>query len=103
MRKYEIIETGFDRNRQGSKDSNPEKGGLVHVVRTLDCKGLSCPEPVLNVIDALIKLETGDVIVMYSTDPGSMPDMAAWAKRTGNRIVDQKQEDDVYTFYIEKK
>ncbi|MEE8429732.1 MAG: sulfurtransferase TusA family protein [Candidatus Desulfatibia sp.] len=75
----------------------------MDVTKVLDCKGLSCPEPILNIKMALGDLNSGDIVEMTATDPGSVNDMASWAKRTGNEIVDQNQEGDIYTFYVKKK
>lgn len=75
----------------------------MDVAKVLDCKGLSCPEPILNIKRMMGELNSGDIVEMHATDPGSVNDMASWAKRTGNPIVEQKQEGDVYIFYVKKK
>lgn len=70
--------------------------------KTLDCKNLSCPEPILHTKMAINELSSGQILQMQATDPGSVNDMAAWAKRTGNPIVEQSEESGVFTFYIKK-
>lgn len=75
----------------------------MQVAKTLDCKGLCCPEPILNVKAAMGEVKSGDIVEMMATDAGSVNDMASWAKRTGNTIVEQKQEGNVFTFYVKKK
>lgn len=70
--------------------------------KTLDCKGLSCPEPVLKTKMAMNELQSGQVLEMLSTDPGSANDIAAWAKRTGNEILETAEADGVWTFFIKK-
>jgi len=75
----------------------------MQVARVLDCKGLTCPEPILNIRLAINELKPGEIVEMQATDPGSIADMDSWSKRTGNQIVEQRQEDDVYIFYVEKK
>jgi tRNA 2-thiouridine synthesizing protein A len=40
---------------------------------------------------------------MIATDPGSVNDMAAWSRRTGNELVRQQQSDGDFVFYLRKK
>ena len=70
--------------------------------KTLDCKGLSCPEPVLKTKLAINGMQSGQVLEMIATDPGSANDVPAWAKRTGNQILESKQEGGVWKFLIKK-
>ena len=49
----------------------------------LDCRGMNCPLPILKTKKAIEKLQTGQVLKMTATDPGSANDMAAWSARTG--------------------
>lgn len=70
--------------------------------KTIDCKGLSCPEPILHTKMAINQLTSGQILEVMATDPGSINDMGAWAKRTGNPIVEQAQEGNVYHFFIKK-
>ena len=68
----------------------------------LDCSGLNCPLPVLKTKKAMDDLASGQVLKMVSTDPGSVNDIAAWVKRTGNELLESVAEDDQYTFYLKK-
>ena len=68
----------------------------------LDCKGLSCPLPVIKTKKAIDGMKIGQVLEMIATDPGSMNDMAAWSHRTGQQIVEQREENGTFVFYIKK-
>ena len=70
--------------------------------KVLDCTGLLCPMPVVKTKKALKDLEVGQVLEMVSTDPGSMPDMNAWAKQTGHELVEAKDQGDKFIFFIKK-
>ncbi|MBF0170579.1 MAG: sulfurtransferase TusA family protein [Nitrospinae bacterium] len=70
--------------------------------KVIDCKGLSCPEPILHTKMAINGLSSGQILQVSATDPGSINDMAAWAKRTGNPIVEQSETAGVFTFFIKK-
>jgi tRNA 2-thiouridine synthesizing protein A len=55
--------------------------------RDLDVKGLNCPLPILRTKKALAEMETGQVLRVQATDPGSVKDFAAFAKQTGNELL----------------
>ncbi len=70
--------------------------------KSLDCKGLSCPEPILKTKIAMNELQSGQVLEMFSTDPGSANDIVAWAKRTGNDLLETNENNGVWQFFIKK-
>lgn len=72
------------------------------IARTLDLKGLSCPLPIAKTAQAIRDLHAGDLIEVYATDPGSVPDFAAWCTTTGHELVERTEDDGVYRFVIRK-
>ncbi|RMD95592.1 MAG: sulfurtransferase TusA family protein, partial [Calditrichaeota bacterium] len=48
------------------------------------------------------ELNVGDILEMIATDPGSIPDMQAWARQTKHELLEAKEEDSVYRFIIKK-
>ena len=56
----------------------------------LDTRGLNCPLPILKTKKALTSMQSGQVIKVVSTDPGSVRDFAAFAKQTGNELLSQE-------------
>ncbi len=70
--------------------------------QVLDAKGLSCPLPILRTKKAVEGLAKGQILKVETTDPGSKNDMASWAKRTGNEIVNTAEGSGVFTFFIKK-
>ncbi len=73
------------------------------IAKTLDLKGLSCPLPIAKTAQAIRELRSGELIEALATDPGSVPDFAAWCRSTGNELVEQTEEGGVYRFLIRKK
>lgn len=71
--------------------------------RDLDVKGLNCPLPILRTKKALAEMETGQVLRVQATDPGSLKDFPAFAKQTGNDLVEQKEVNRVFEFYLKCK
>jgi len=75
---------------------------MAEVAKTLDASGLACPMPVVRTRQAIDQLAPGEVLEVISTDRGSLQDIPAWAGSTGNRIVEQTDGGDRFTFLIEK-
>lgn len=69
----------------------------------LDCRGMNCPLPILKTKKAIDTLDSGQVLRMTATDPGSIPDVAAFSKRTGHEILEQSEGGGEYSFLIRKK
>lgn len=62
----------------------------MNIDQELDTRGLNCPLPILKTKKALTSMQTGQVIKVVSTDPGSLRDFAAFAKQTGNELLSQE-------------
>lgn len=69
----------------------------------LNCEGELCPGPVIKVAKAMKGLQIGQVLEIRATDPGSLPDMDAWTRQTGNELVARHEANGVYTFYVRRK
>ncbi len=68
----------------------------------LDCRGTLCPMPVIRLSQAIKKIGVGQVIEMLTTDPGSVPDMEAWSKQTGQALLRRNEREGVFTFYVRR-
>jgi tRNA 2-thiouridine synthesizing protein A len=68
----------------------------------LDLTGLSCPLPIAKTAQAIRGLRAGDLVEVTATDPGSVPDFAAWCTTTGNTLVEQDSSEGVFRFVIRK-
>lgn len=71
--------------------------------KVLDCKGLNCPMPVIKTKKALDGMQSGEVLKMISSDKGSKADVAAFASRTGNELLEMKEEGGTFVFFLKKK
>lgn len=71
--------------------------------RELDVKGLNCPLPILRTKKALSEMESGQVLRVLATDPGSVKDFAAFARQTGNELLEQSEESSVFEYFIKRK
>ncbi len=71
--------------------------------RTLDCRGLLCPMPIVKTGKEIKSLAPGQVLKVVTTDRGAIADMPAFAKDTGNSLLEWHQEGSDLVFYIRKE
>jgi tRNA 2-thiouridine synthesizing protein A len=69
----------------------------------VDARGLNCPMPIVKTAQAVKAMASGQTVEVLATDAGSVKDFAAWAKTTGNTIVEQTADGGVYRFLMLKK
>ena len=70
---------------------------------TLDCRGLMCPMPIVKLARKIKEMQVEKVVELIADDPGSKEDVPAWTQRTGNELVEMRQEGSIFYFYIRKK
>jgi tRNA 2-thiouridine synthesizing protein A len=68
----------------------------------LDASGLNCPLPILRAKKTLNAMDSGQVLHVIATDPGSVKDFDAFAKQTGNELMESKEEGGKFHFLIKK-
>ena len=71
--------------------------------KELDARGLNCPLPILRAKKALNDMQSGQVLKILATDPGSVKDFQAFAKQTGNDLLSQAEADKLFTFFLKRK
>ena len=71
--------------------------------REVDARGLNCPLPILRTKKALNDMASGQVLRVLATDPGAVRDFEAFARQTGNPLLEQGQQADVYFFLLRRK
>ena len=76
---------------------------MVEVDVLLDAKGMYCPMPIVKLKKATKTMESGQVLKLVATDPGSTRDVPAWANKTGAEILETSEENGEYTFIIKVK
>ena len=75
----------------------------LEIIQHVDARGLSCPMPIVKTALAIKKVEPGALLEVLATDPGSVKDFAAWARSTGNELVEQSADAGVYRFVLRRK
>jgi tRNA 2-thiouridine synthesizing protein A len=74
----------------------------MKVDMTVDYKGLFCPMPIVKISKDIKGIEVGQMVEVLADDPGSKADMQAWARQTGHEMLEMKEEDGVFKFYVRR-
>ncbi|WP_026922130.1 sulfurtransferase TusA family protein [Mycoavidus cysteinexigens] len=75
----------------------------MHFDKEVDARGLICPLPILRAKKALADMQSGQILKVLATDPGAPRDFAAFAKQTGNQIIEVSTQDKVFTFLMRRR
>ncbi|MEZ5608725.1 MAG: sulfurtransferase TusA family protein [Burkholderiaceae bacterium] len=75
----------------------------MDITKDVDARGLNCPLPILKAKKALSELHSGDLLRVISTDPGSVRDFQAFAKQTGNELVEQQSTPDEFVHVLRRR
>ena len=71
--------------------------------KDLDTRGLNCPLPILRTKKALADLQSGQVLRIVATDPGSVKDFETFSKQTGHPLLSYSEANGEFTFLMKKK
>ncbi len=75
----------------------------MDVHKELDTRGLNCPLPILKTKKTLSEMQSGEVLRVVSTDPGSIRDFQAFARQTGNELVEQSSGDTEFVHILRRR
>jgi TusA-related sulfurtransferase len=75
----------------------------MDVQKEVDARGLNCPLPILKAKKALAELNSGDLLRVLATDPGSVRDFQAFARQTGNELLEQNQAGSDYSHILRRR
>lgn len=69
----------------------------------VDARGLNCPLPILRAKKALSGLQSGEILKIIATDPGSKRDFQAFAKQTGNELLQIDETPNEWSFFLKRR
>ncbi|TDP09795.1 TusA-related sulfurtransferase [Roseateles asaccharophilus] len=75
----------------------------MDIHKELDTRGLNCPLPILKAKKALAEMESGQLLKVVATDPGSTRDFQAFARQTGNELVEQSSQGDEFIHVLKRR
>jgi tRNA 2-thiouridine synthesizing protein A len=76
---------------------------MMQFDKEIDTSGLNCPLPILKAKKALTDMQSGQVLKVVATDPGSWRDFEAFARQTGNELVLQEKADASFIFGLKRR
>ena len=76
---------------------------MVPYDREVDARGLNCPLPILRTKKTLNDMSSGQVLRILATDPAAVRDFQAFAKQTGNHLLQYGEQDGAFFFLLERK
>ena len=71
--------------------------------REVDARGLNCPLPILRTKKMLNGMKSGELVQILATDPASVRDFQAFAKQTGNELVEHGERDGAFYFLLKRR
>jgi len=74
----------------------------IQADHTLDAKGLSCPMPLLRTKKEIGKLNSGQILEVLGTDPGSRNDLPGWCAKSGHEFLGEREDEGFIHFFIKK-
>ena len=74
----------------------------MKIDKELDTRGLNCPLPILKAKKALTDMTSGQLLKVLATDSGSLRDFQAFAKQTGNELVEQQTVGEEYIHVLRR-
>ncbi len=75
---------------------------MTTITRVLDTTGLNCPVPILRTKKEISSLAPGEVLKLIATDPGSVKDVEAFCRQTGNELLESQQDGNAFVFLLRK-
>jgi TusA-related sulfurtransferase len=75
----------------------------MQVDKEIDTRGLNCPLPILKAKKALAEIDSGQILKVVATDPGSVRDFQAFARQTGHELVEQTSSGDEFVHCLKKR
>ncbi|MDF1485043.1 sulfurtransferase TusA family protein [Ramlibacter sp. H39-3-26] len=75
----------------------------MEISKEIDTRGLNCPLPILRAKKALAELASGQLLKVVATDPGSLRDFQAFARQTGNELVEQQTVGEEFVHVLRRR
>lgn len=75
----------------------------LEIAAHVDARGLTCPMPIVRTALALKSLRSGELVEVLATDAGSINDFEAWARTTGNELIESDAHAGIYRFVLRRR
>ncbi len=71
--------------------------------KCLDLSGLRCPHLLIAAIEALQTLPPDHILQITATDLNAPSSLSAWARQSGNPLLDVYPENDHFIFLLQRR
>lgn len=75
----------------------------MEIHKEIDTRGLNCPLPILKAKKALAGMVSGELLKVVATDTGSLRDFQAFARQTGNELVEQQTQGSEFIHILRRR
>jgi TusA-related sulfurtransferase len=69
----------------------------------IDCRGLPCPRPIIELAKALPGVEVGGLLAVVADDPAARHDVPAWCRLRGQEYVGEETAEDGTPRYVVRR
>jgi len=74
----------------------------IEVSSTVDARGSACPGPLLEAKKGIGKVRVGEILEIYSNDPGTFKDIPVWAKKVGHEYLGSLKADGYDKIFVKR-
>jgi tRNA 2-thiouridine synthesizing protein A len=74
----------------------------TQTAQQVDARGLVCPMPTIRLGQAIRRVEMGQLVEIWTDDPGSKENMAAWCRNTGHELIEQSSDESTFTYVVRR-
>jgi len=94
---------GAAAGQAGDRSGRGLRATTMEAQKEIDTRGMNCPLPILKAKKALAEMSSGDVLKVVATDPGSVRDFQAFARQTGNELLEQTSANDEFVHFLRRR
>jgi tRNA 2-thiouridine synthesizing protein A len=69
----------------------------------LDCRGLLCPQPIIELGRRIVDVEVGGLLAVVADDPAARYDVPAWCRMRSQEYVGEDTADDGVARYVVRR
>ena len=79
-----------------------QEDSYVKPNKTLDMKGLLCPEPVFRTRQTIKEMNIDEILEVFADDPVAEEDIKSWINKSENELLSFNKDDKLLKFLIRK-
>jgi len=74
---------------------------MTEIDQDLDLKGLNCPLPILRIKQAISRMESGEILKIVGTEPGTERELKIFCKQGGHDLLDYQEIDNEFIYMVQ--